>query len=160
MRRTLLPLAFLLAAAIAVPAPALAEEAPAKADKADKPEKADKADKKKGGEHKITQSESFLGLDPLYTSIMDGNRPLGLLMVGIGLDVPDKDLRERVDHDMPQLRDAYVRALMSFTATHVRSWRQPDVVALADRLQGVTDRVLAKKGARVLLGQVAIQLNN
>lgn len=152
---------------MAVPAPALAEEAPAKGEKAEKDpkdgkaEKGDKKEKKKNAEHKITQSESFLGLDPLYTSIMDGNRPLGLLMVGIGLDIPDKELRERTDREMPKLRDAYVRALISYTATHVRSWRQPDVASLADRLQQVTDRVLGKKdAARVLLGQVAIQLNN
>lgn len=141
---------------MAVPAPAVAAESAA-AEKPDKPEK-DKKDKK-AAVHKITQSESYLMVDPLYTSILDGNRPLGLLMVGIGIDVPDKDLRDKAERDMPQLRDGYVRALMSFTATNVRSYRQPDVDALADRLQAVTDRLLGKKGARVLLAQVAIRLN-
>lgn len=163
MRRTLLPLAILLAAAIAAPAPAFAGGHGASAEGGEKGGKkeGDKKEKddKKGG-HKLTQSESYVGMDPLYTSIMEGPRPLGLLMIGIGLDVPDAQLREKVEHDMPRLRDAYVRALMSFTATNVRSWRQPDVVAVADRLQRVTDRVLAKKGAKILLGQVAIQLNN
>lgn len=141
---------------MAVPAPAVAAEPASSADKAvDKVKK----DDKKNAAHKITQSESYLGMEPLYSSILERNRPLGLLMVGIGLDIPDKELRDRVDRDMPQLRDAYVRALMAFTATNVRSWRQPDVVALADRLQTVTDRVLNKKGARVLLAQVAIRLN-
>jgi len=60
---------------------------------------------------------------------------------------------------MPQLRDGYVRSLMTFSATHVRSWRQPDVAAIADRLQVVTDRILKRGGARVLLAQVAIRLN-
>lgn len=156
MRRTLLPLAFLVAAAVAVPAPAVAAESGAASEKSG--EKAKKDDKKEAA-HKITQSESYLGMEPLYSSILEGNRPLGLLMVGIGLDIPDKELRDRVERDMPQLRDAYVRSLMAFTATNVRSWRQPDVVALADRLQTVTDRVLNKKGARVLLAQVAIRLN-
>ena len=80
-------------------------------------------------------------------------------MVGIGLDVPDPALRERIERDMPQLRDAYVRNLLAFTGTSVRSYRQPDVEAIADRLQGVTDRVLARKGARILLAQIAIRLN-
>jgi|WetSurMetagenome_2_1015567.scaffolds.fasta_scaffold355580_1 flagellar basal body-associated protein FliL len=157
MRRLVL-LSILLAAALAVPAPAVAAEGAA-AEKADKPGDKDKKDKK-AAVHKVTQSESYLMVDPLYTSILDGNRPLGLLMVGIGIDVPDKDLRERVERDMPRLRDGYVRALMAFTAVNVRSWRQPDVAALADRLQVVTDRLLGKKGARVLLAQVAIRLNN
>jgi flagellar basal body-associated protein FliL len=109
--------------------------------------------------HRVSQSESYLGVEPLYTTIFDGNHPLGLLMVGIGLDVPDAALRDRVDRDMPQLRDGYVRVLMAFTTTDVRSWRQPDVAAIADRLQGATDRILGKRGARVLLSQVAIRLN-
>ncbi len=119
----------------------------------------DKKDRKTAV-HKITQSESYLMIDPIYTSILEGNRPQGLLMVGIGLDVPDPALRARVDKEMPILRDAYVRNLMAFTSTAVRSWQQPDVTLIADRLQGVTDRMLQKKGARVLLAQVAMRLNN
>lgn len=155
MAKTFLRSAFLaafVAAALATPAPA-AEET-----KAEKPDK-DKKDRK-AAVHKITQSESYLMVDPFYTTILEGDRPLGLLMVGIGIDVPDKELRDRVERDMPQLRDGYVRSLMAFTATSVRSWRQPDVAAIADRLQGVTDRLLGRKGARVLLAQVAIRLNN
>jgi flagellar basal body-associated protein FliL len=114
---------------------------------------------KKPAVHKITQSESYLMIEPIYTSIMEGNRPVGLLMVGIGLDVPNAELRDRVEQNMPQMRDAYVRALLSFTATSVRSWRQPDVVEIADRLQRVTDRMLKRQGARILLAQVAMRLN-
>lgn len=121
---------------------------------------AKKDDKKKPAVHKITQSESYMMIDPFYTSIVEGQRPQGLLMVGIGLDVPDKTLRERIDREMPRLRDAYVRALMSFAAVSARSWRQPNVSDLADRLQTVTDRYLARKGAKVLLAQVMIRLNN
>lgn len=115
---------------------------------------------RKAAVHKITQSESYLMIDPIYTTILDGNHPEGLLMVGIGLDVPNPDLRTRVMQVMPVLRDAYVRNLMAFTATSVRSWRQPDVADIADRLQGVTDRMLHKRGARILLAQVAMRLNN
>lgn len=128
-------------------------------DKTEQGASKDKKDDKKDAAHKITTSVSYVAVDPFYTTILDGNRPLGLLMIGIGLDIPDAGLRDRVTTDMPQLRDAYVRNLMAFTATAVRSWRQPDVGDLADRLQGVTDRVLKRKGARVLLGQVAIRLS-
>jgi hypothetical protein len=154
MRKHLL-LPVLLAAALAVPGPAaFAAETAATAEKPAK----DKKDKK-DAVHKIAQSDSYLMVDPLYSSIIDGSRPLGLLMIGIGLDVPDPELRDKIERDMPQLRDGYVRSLMAYTAINVRSWRQPDVAAIADRLQGVTDRILRKKGARVLLAQVAIQLN-
>jgi hypothetical protein len=105
-----------------------------------------RADDAKKPEHKITQSESFIMIEPMYTTIVDE-----------GLDIPDRDLRAEADHGMPVLRDDYVRSLMSFTAATVRPARQPDVAAIADRLQRVTDKALHRKGARVLLAQVAIQ---
>jgi len=91
---------------------------------------------------------------------MDGERTDGLLMVGIGLDVPDPALRAKADQAMPVLRDIYVRSLMAFTASSVRSWQQPDVVAIADRLQRATDLALGRPGARVLLAQVAMRLTH
>lgn len=110
--------------------------------------------------HRITQSASYLTLDPIYTTITEGNKPQGLLMVGIGLDVPNDKLRAEASRIMPVLRDAYVRNLMAFTASSVRTWRQPDVAEIADRLQRVTDRTLGRKGARLLLAQVAMRLTH
>ena len=108
--------------------------------------------------HKITQSESYLMIDPIYTTIMDGNNIVGLLMIGIGLDVPNGELRTQAETRMPVLRDVYVRSLLAYSATSVRPWRQPDVGEIADRLQRVTDRTLNRKGARILLAQVAMRL--
>jgi flagellar basal body-associated protein FliL len=126
-----------------------AEDAP----KAKKTQKAQKAP-----EHKTTQSKSYIMVDPIYTTIVADNRPAGMLMIGAGLDVPDDKLREEVARSMPVLRDAYIRNLMTFTANIVRTDAQPDVGLIADRLQGVTDRALNKKGAKVLLAQVAIRV--
>jgi len=117
-------------------------------------------DDKKAAVHKVTQSKSYLMVDPIYTTIVSNDRPTGLLMVGIGIDVPDAKLRAEAEHALPVLRDAYVRNLMAFAATSVRTWRQPDVVAIANRLQGVTDRALGRKGARLLLAQVAMRLEH
>lgn len=122
-------------------------------------EEKDKKDKDKSGGHRITQSDSYMMIDPIYASIMDGNRPMGLLMIGIGLDVPDPALRERIEREMPRLRDGYVRSMTAFAGASVRASRQPDVTLIADRLQAVTDRLLARKGARILLAQIAIRLN-
>ncbi len=120
-------------------------------------EKGDDAKKKKGGEHKLTQSVSWVEVDDFYATIVGDNRPTGMLMVRLGLDVPDAKLRDDVEHSMPVLRDAYLRSLMAYTATNVRLDTQPDVPAIADRLQAVTDRALRKKGARILLRQVALR---
>ena len=112
----------------------------------------------KAPEHKTTQSKSYVQFDPIYTTIVADNRAAGMLMVGAGLDVPDDKLRDEVARSMPVLRDAYIRNLMTFTANMVRTDSQPDVGLIADRLQAVTDRALKKKGAKVLLAQVAIRV--
>ena len=109
-------------------------------------------------EHKLTQSESYIMLEPMYATVMDSGKPSGLLMVAIGLDIPDAWLRGQVERALPILRDDYVRSLMSYAVAVVRPDRQPDVDDIAKRLQRVTDRALAKPGARVLLAQVAIRL--
>ncbi|MDE2183187.1 MAG: hypothetical protein KGJ78_09210 [Alphaproteobacteria bacterium] len=110
--------------------------------------------------HRITQSASYMMIDPIYTTVTDGEKPQGLLMVGIGLDVPEPGLRADVNRLMPVLRDAYVRSLLIFTASSVRALRQPDVAAIADRLQRVTDRTLGRRGAKLLLAQVAMRLTH
>jgi len=112
----------------------------------------------KGPEHKLSQAKSYLPLDPIYATIVDDDRAQGMLMVGMGLDIPDPALREVADRSMPVLRDAYVRNLTAFTATAVRTTAQPDAALIADRLQNITDRALGKKGAKVLLAQIAIRV--
>ncbi|MBV8978029.1 MAG: hypothetical protein JO261_06945 [Alphaproteobacteria bacterium] len=117
-------------------------------------------DAKKAAVHKVTQSKSYLMVDPIYATIVTGERPIGLLMVGIGIDVPDDALRKEADTAMPVLRDGYVRNMTIFAATAVRPSEQPDVGSIAARLQRVTDRILGRKGARVLLAQVAMRLSH
>ena len=109
--------------------------------------------------HKITQAESYVGLNPIYATVLDNGRPVGLLLVSIGLDIPDTALRAQAERALPILRDSYVRNLMTFTAAAVRPWRQPDVEVIARRLQRVTDRALKTKGAQVLLGQVMLRIS-
>ena len=45
-----------------------------------------------------------------------------------------------------------------FEIDEVRTNTQPDVTIIANRLQGVTDRALGRKGAKLLLAQVAMRL--
>ena len=114
----------------------------------------------KPAQHKTTQSVSYVSIEPLYASILDGARSRGLLMVEMGLDVPDGKLRDKVNQAMPALRDAYVRSLLTYAATSVRPWRQPNVEDIATRMQTITDRVMGAQGARVLMAQTAIRLTH
>ena len=108
--------------------------------------------------HKTTQSESYIVIDPIYSTILEGNKPRGLLLVELGLDVPDGALRERVTQALPALRDAYVRSLLVYAATAVRPGRQPNVDDIANRMQAITDHLIGREGARVLMAQTAIRV--
>jgi hypothetical protein len=109
-------------------------------------------------EHKVTQSESYTLVEPMYATVFDAGRPAGMLMVAIGLDIPDSKLRGDATRAMPLLRDDYLRNLMNFTAAAVRPWEQPDVTQIAARLQRVTDKALHKTGAKVLLAEVSMRV--
>ena len=43
-------------------------------------------------------------------------------------------------------------------ATSVRAWRQPSVEDIANRLQTITNHVIGREGAKVLMAQAAIRL--
>lgn len=110
--------------------------------------------------HKITQAVSYVPIHPIYATVLDAGRPAGLLLVSIGLDIPDATLRARARAALPLLRDAYVRNMMTFAAAAVRPFEQPDVDLIARRLQAVTDQQLHQSGARVLLVQVMLQMSH
>ncbi len=131
-------LALTLLAALAAYAPARAED--------------------EGGRRKPTQLESYVMVEPMYASILQSGKARGLLLVEIGLDVPDAKLRDRVTNELPILRDAYVRSLLVFAATAVRPWKQPNVDEIATRMQAITDHMLGRPGARVLMAQTAIRV--
>jgi flagellar basal body-associated protein FliL len=109
-------------------------------------------------QRKTTQSESYVMIEPMYASILDGIKPRGLLLVELGLDVPDAKLRDRVTQNLPALRDAYLRSLLTYAATAVRPWRQPNVEDIANRMQTITNRVVGRQGAKVLMAQTAVRL--
>jgi flagellar basal body-associated protein FliL len=109
-------------------------------------------------QRKTTQSESYIPFDPIYASIIDGLRPRGLLLVEMGLDVPDEKLRQSVTLALPLLRDAYVRSLLTYASTAVRPYRQPDIDDVSNRIQTITDKIMGREGARVLMAQLAIRL--
>lgn len=112
----------------------------------------------RAAERKTTQSESYIAFEPIYASIIDGVRPRGLLLVEMGLDVPDLKMRDQVTLALPLLRDAYVRAMLSYAATAVRPYRQPNLDDIADRMQTITNKVMGREGAKVLMAQLAVRL--
>ncbi len=107
------------------------------------------------GEGGKKQKPSYQELSTLSATV---NRPggrRGVLTVEVGVDAPDPALRDRVELSQPLLRDAYVSALQPY-ALGLAPGSPPSADYIAMTLQRETDRVLGRRGARVLLGTVLV----
>jgi hypothetical protein len=106
-------------------------------------------EKKKGG------GDSFLQFPSLIATVVNagGGGHRGVLMVEMGLDIPDGALRERALSLEPRLRDSYLRYLITYAANLSPGVvPNPDLIGAA--LQRATDEGLGKPGAKLLLGTV------
>jgi len=108
-----------------------------------------KSEKKKGG------GESYIQIEPLTatTTVTSGRR--GVLTVETGVDIPDDKLRAYCQQSLPRLRAAYVQVVQIYAAG-LPPRTPPNADFLSRELQRETDRVLGKKGARLLLGAILV----
>ena len=107
------------------------------------------------GERKKGGGLSFEPFSTLAATVMrpDGRR--GVITAEAGVDVPDAALKAKVDLLRPRLRDAYISVLNAFAAA-TPPGGVPDVDLLADRMQAVTDRIVGRPGAKLLIGAVIV----
>ena len=77
------------------------------------------------------------------------------MTVEVGLNIPDPALRELAEQSQPILRDAYLRALGPY-AMRLSPGSPPSAEFITLALQRETDRVLKRRGAKVLLGGVLV----
>jgi hypothetical protein len=103
------------------------------------------SEKKKGG------GVTFIQFATLTANIVRADGRRGVFTVEAGVDAPDPAVHERALGLTPRLRDAYSSTLQTFAAS-LRPQQAPDLDLLSRRLQADTDRVLGRKGARLLLG--------
>jgi flagellar basal body-associated protein FliL len=135
MRRalTLSVLSLLAAASLAVP-PALAS----------------------GNEAKKAEAPStYFALQPLTATAIrrDGRR--GVMIVEAGVEAPDPKLMERARQSEPRLRAAFAQVLMTYTAGLPRG-AAPNLDYLGGQMQDAADKVLGRKGSKVLLGSAMV----
>lgn len=79
----------------------------------------------------------------------------GVLSVECGLDIPDASLRARAEALIPRLRAAYGETVRIYAAG-LPPETPPNADFLARALQGQTDAVLGRRGARLLLGAILV----
>jgi hypothetical protein len=108
-------------------------------------------------QERLTSAESFLPQPTLSSSVLQRHSTAGTIIVDMGLDVPDAELRRRAQVNAPRVRDALRTALATYASTYYRDRRAPDPTTLTRLLQQAVDRVLGAQGAQVLLVNVIYQ---
>jgi hypothetical protein len=136
-RRKLCALFLALPAAAAAPLAALAAPDPSQ------------NQRKKGG------GVSYIAFPTLTATIFRADGQRGVLTVEAGVDIADPTLRARANLSVPRLRAAYVQMLQTYAAG-LAPGAPPDADYIARSLQAQTDRVLGRRGAKLLLGSILI----
>jgi hypothetical protein len=89
--------------------------------------------------------------------VLQRNANRGVLVVDMGLDIPDAGLRRRAQLNAPRLRDALRTALATYASTYYRDRTAPDPTELTRQFQLAINRTLQAEGARVLLVNLIYQ---
>jgi hypothetical protein len=99
--------------------------------------------------------EPFIAFGPVAVSTVAAGGRRGVMTVDLQLHASDPALRERAELYQPYLRSAYVSALQRYALGLAPAQPpSPDWIGMA--LQRETDRVLGRRGVRVLLGTVLV----
>ncbi len=108
-------------------------------------------------QERLTSAESFLPQPTFSASVLQRQSTRGTIVVDMGLDIEDADLRRRAQLNAPRIRDALRTAIATYALTYYRDRTAPDIDTLTRLMQQATDRVLGEEGAQVLLVNVIYQ---
>lgn len=108
-------------------------------------------------QERLTSAESFLPMPTLSAGVIQRNASRGTIVLDMGIDVLDADLRNRARLNGPRLRDALRTALATYASTFYRDRTAPNPDELTRLLQQAVDRTLGAQGARVLLVNIIYQ---
>lgn len=108
-------------------------------------------------QERLTSAETYLPMPTLSAGVLQRNDFHGTMVVDMGIDVPDAELRHRALLNAPRLRDALRTALSNYSSTYYRVRTSPDPTELTRQMQAAVNRVLGGPGARVLLANIIYQ---
>jgi flagellar basal body-associated protein FliL len=108
-------------------------------------------------QERLTSAETYLPMPTFSAGVLQRNSNQGTMVVDMGLDIPDADLRRRALLNAPRLRDALRTALANYSSVYYRVHTAPSPTELTRQMQMAVDRVLGAPGARVLLANIIYQ---
>lgn len=108
-------------------------------------------------QERLTSAETYLPMPTFSAGVLQRNANQGTMVVDMGLDIPDADLRRRAQLNAPRIRDALRTALANYSSVYYRVRTAPSPTELTRQMQMAVDRVLGAQGARVLLANIIYQ---
>lgn len=108
-------------------------------------------------QERLTSAQSYVPMPTLSAGVLQRSATRGTIVLDMGLDIPDAELRRRVQLNAPRLRDALRTALATYSSTYYRDRTAPEPAALTRLLQQAVDRTMGGAGARVLLVNIIYQ---
>lgn len=108
-------------------------------------------------QERLTSADSYVPVPTLSAGVIQRQFNNGTIVVDMGLDIPDADLRRRALLNAPRLRDSLRTALAIYASTYYREHTAPDPTTMTRLMQQSIDRLLGAQGARVLLVNIIFQ---
>ena len=108
-------------------------------------------------QERLTSAESYVPLPTLSAGVLQRTSYRGTLVIDMGLDIPDADLRRRARANAPRLQDGLRTALSLYANTYYRDRTAPEPAVITRLLQQSVDRVLGARGAQILLANIIYQ---
>jgi flagellar basal body-associated protein FliL len=106
---------------------------------------------------RLTSAESYVPMPTLSAGVLQRMSTRGTLVVDMGLDVPNADLRTRARLNGPRLRDSLRTALATYASTYYSDRTAPDPEELTRLMQQAVNRTLGAEGAQVLMVNIIYQ---
>lgn len=108
-------------------------------------------------QERLTSAESYLPMPTLSVGVLQRHTTRGVIVVDMGLDIPDPALRRRAQLAAPRVRDALRTAVATYASIYYRDRTAPEPETLARLMQQAVDQTLGAAGARVLLANIIYQ---
>ncbi|MBL1430749.1 MAG: hypothetical protein COA60_004440 [Robiginitomaculum sp.] len=108
---------------------------------------------------RTSANPNFVEFPQMISSVLDGYRVRGMIILGFGLEIEDDDLRYKTTKLLPRLQDSYNREFNIYASTLYRSGELPDAEHISKRMQMITDRILGKDKAVFLISNLMVRQN-
>ncbi|MFZ5670231.1 MAG: hypothetical protein ACOY4K_12110 [Pseudomonadota bacterium] len=108
-----------------------------------------------GGEKKKGGGLKYVQIRAVTATVLRRSGSRGVMTVECGVDVPDDKLRALAEASIPRLRAGYAAFLQTYAAG-LSAAGVPNADYMAREMQRITDGILGKPGAKLLLGTILV----